>query len=141
MLGSHYPPPHVTGSKMCSSLLMPQIIVLIWSERELEEATAHQPAPLDFCTVETGEGSEHEREAPDQHPAPLSLDDVQTEVSEMCGGGDENENADNIICEEKTEQEEVNIDGNEGEGKHNHGRNLLKFHFFNENLTSFDNME
>ena len=89
---------------------------MIWSEREFEEVTAQQPAPLDFSTAQAGEGSEHEGKAPDQHPAPLPFDDVQSEVSEMRGRADEKADNSGTECAEKTEQE-VNVDG---EGRPNH---------------------
>ena len=76
---------------------------MIWNERKFEETTGQQPAPLDFSTVQAGEGSEHESK------------DLQSEVSEV-----RDEKADNSgsECEAKTKQEKVNVDGNEGEGQH-----------------------
>ena len=84
---------------------------MIWSERELEETTDQQPVPLEFSAVQAGEGSEHERE----YPAPLRFDDIQSEVSEMRGRGNEKADNSSTECEEKIKQEEKNMDSNEGE--------------------------
>lgn len=88
--------------------------MITWSEGKLEEATDQQPAPLDFSAVKAGEGSEHEGEALDQHPAPIHFDDVPTEGSEM--QGDEK-----ATCGKLSEEKIVHVEGNEGEGQHNHG--------------------